>query len=428
MLSIFSLGYAQVDPVDTFPFVEDFETGQTHNTQVQGWTQILDNGKTKYWTANSTFDNYNRAPRNGSFNAFLEYNSNAWMMRSFILEGGVSYDVEVWARQDRTSGATLAMYYGDDSTIAAMTNTIVAQVNLTNGDYQCYSGRITPAASGTYWIAIHGTATYTPWYISIDDFMVKYSPTEPMFAISPTGYDFGSLLISTTGSQTFTIMNAGVGMLNVTGISPLSDGFFSVTDAPDFPVDVTPEQPVTFNIQYAPTAAGDHSATFTITHAGGTESLIVSGSCYDPVIYDLPWIEEFTDTTFPPSNWSILEGLYDEEGFTTSPSTADGRDPNLLISPTLLPGSISMAPLPSTGWLPLPSLSLLQATNWISIWLSPNGIAPAQLIKTGNKMISLSSSSLTTRKCLVLRHSNCGITPDHPTCTTPSPRQANIRS
>lgn len=118
MLSIFSLGYAQVDPVDTFPFVEDFETGQTHNTQVQGWTQILDNGKTKYWTANSTFDNYNRAPRNGSFNAFLEYNSNAWMMRSFILEGGVSYDVEVWARQDRTSGATLAMYYGDDSTIA----------------------------------------------------------------------------------------------------------------------------------------------------------------------------------------------------------------------------------------------------------------------------------------------------------------------
>ena len=321
MLSIFSLGYAQVDPVDTFPFVEDFETGQTHNTQVQGWTQILDNGRTKYWTANSTFTNYNRAPRNGSFNAFLQYYSNAWMMRPFILEGGVSYDVEVWARQDRTSGATLAMYYGDDSTIAAMTNTIVAEVNLTNGDYQCYSGRITPAASGTYWIAIHGTATYTPWYISIDDFMVKHTPTEPMFAISPTGYDFGSLQINTTGSQTFTIMNVGIGTLNVTGISPLSDGYFTVTDAPEWPVALTAGESATFTIQYAPTAAGDHSATFTITHAGGTESLIVSGSCYDPVIYDLPWIEDFTNTTFPPSNWSILEGLYDEEGFTTSPSS-----------------------------------------------------------------------------------------------------------
>ncbi len=321
MLSIFGVSYAQVVPVDTFPFVEDFETGQTHNTQVQGWTQILDNGKTKYWTANSTFTNYNRTPRNGSFNAFLEYNSNAWMMRSFILEGGVSYDVEVWARQDKTSGATLAMYYGDNNTIAAMTNTIVAQVNLTNGDYQRYHGSITPATSGTYWIAIHGTATYSPWYISIDDFMVKHTPTEPMFVISPTGYDFGSLQINTTGSQTFTMMNVGIGTLNVTGISPTSDGFFSVTDAPAFPVALAAGESATFTIQYAPTAAGNHTATFTITDdLRATTEVAVSGSCYDPTISTFPWLEDFTDTTFPPADWTRYEAEYPTDPLVPSTS------------------------------------------------------------------------------------------------------------
>ncbi|MGI6199132.1 MAG: choice-of-anchor D domain-containing protein, partial [Candidatus Cloacimonadaceae bacterium] len=317
MLSFFGLGYAQVT---TYPFVEDFETGQTHNTQVQGWTQILADGKTKYWTANSTFTNYNRTPRNGSFNAFLEYNSNAWMMRSFSFEGGVSYDVEIWARQDATSGATLAMYYGDTNTIAAMTNTIVAQVNLTNGDYQRYHGRITPATSGTYWIAIHGTATYAPWYISIDDFKVQHAPTTPVFSISPTGYDFGSLIINTTDSKTFTITNTGGGTLNITGISPTTDGYFSLVNVPTFPVALAGNATTTFNIQYAPTVVGNHTGSFTVSYTGGSATVDVSGTCYDPTIYDFPWVEGFTNTTFPPADWARYTGLFPSDPLTTTTS------------------------------------------------------------------------------------------------------------
>lgn len=318
MLSFFGLGYAQVT---TYPFVEDFETGQTHNTQVQGWTQILADGKTKYWTANSTFTNYNRTPRNGSFNAFLQYNSNAWMMRSFSFEGGVSYDVEIWARQDATSGATLAMYYGDTNTIAAMTNTIVAQVNLTNGDYQRYHGRITPATSGTYWIAIHGTATYAPWYISIDDFKVQHAPTTPVFSISPTGYDFGSLIINSTDSKTFTISNTGVGTLSISSITPSTDGYFSLANLPaSFPVNLTAGQSATFDIQYDPTAAGSHTGSFTVSYTGGSTDVDVSGTCYDPTIYDFPWVEGFTNTTFPPADWARYTGLFPSDPLTTTTS------------------------------------------------------------------------------------------------------------
>lgn len=136
---------------------------------------------------------------------------------------------------------------------------------------------------------------------------------EPMFILGPSTYDFGSILIDTTAAKSFRIMNAGGGTLNVTGISPTSDGFFSVTDAPDFPVTLATAEAVTFNIQYAPTAAGNHTAAFTVSHAGGAANVTVFGECYDPVIHDFPWVEDFTAEDFPPAEWARYRGLYPSE-------------------------------------------------------------------------------------------------------------------
>lgn len=38
----------------------------------------------------------------------------------------------------------------------------------------------------------------------------------------------------------------------------------------------------------------------------------------DPTIYDLPWLEEFTASTFPPTNWSRYTGLYDVEPLSST--------------------------------------------------------------------------------------------------------------
>ena len=319
MLGIFSVSHAQVT---TYPFVEGFEQGQTHGAQVQGWTQILGEYN-NYWIANSRTISFNRTPRNGSFNATIRWESDAWIMREFTLQGGQSYDVEVWARQntDVAADASIGLYYGTAATIADMTNTIVAQTGVIDGDYQRVWGSFTPDADGIYWIGIHGVVTTSPMYMSIDDFVVKHTPTGPVFTIIPTGYDFGSLKINTTGSKTFTMMNVGIGTLNISGISPTTDGFFTVTDAPGFPVTLAANETATFTIQYAPTEAGNHTGTFTFTDdTRAPTNFTVSGSCYDPTIYTFPWIEDFTDTTFPPEEWGRYEGLYPTDSLTPSTS------------------------------------------------------------------------------------------------------------
>lgn len=170
------------DPtISVFPFVDGFELNNTHgSTSVYLWNQALDGGLTKYWTINSTNTTYNRTPRTGLFNVTLAYSGNAWLFRPMTLTGGVSYDVELYARQDNvnTSLADLGIYYGNDQSIVSMTNTIVAQTGLTNGDYQRFFGSFTPDTSGTYYIGIHGTMpTTTPWYISMDDIMIRQTPS-----------------------------------------------------------------------------------------------------------------------------------------------------------------------------------------------------------------------------------------------------------
>ena len=165
------------DPtVYIYPFFEGFEEGQTDGVQVGGvWTQLSNN---KYWTANSSNTNYERAPRNGSFNATLAWDGDVMLARPFSMQAGKTYDVEVWARQNTTvlTDATVGLYYGTEGTLAAMTNVITSQTGVENGEYQRIFGSFTPTADGVYWIGIYGMVEYDPMYLSMDDITVKVAP------------------------------------------------------------------------------------------------------------------------------------------------------------------------------------------------------------------------------------------------------------
>ena len=319
------------DPVIyTYPFTDGFEVGQTDGQPVQEWTQHL-GVYTQYWMANSSQTGYNRTPRNGAFNATLRYYGDAWLMRPFSMQGGVSYDVEIWARQDVSSGAVLSLHYGTEGTIAGMTNAIGTPHDVVDGDYQRVYGSFTPPADGIYWIGIHGMTDIDPWYISIDDFMVQHTPTVPVLSLAPAEYDFGRVSIHGTASQTFTITNTGVGTLNLTGISPTTDGFFSVTDAPGFPLGLAANESATFNIQYAPTAAGPHAATFTVNHADGSGTVTVNGECFDPVVYTYPFTDGFevgqTDGQKVQEWTQHLGGSYNLYWMANSSQTTYNRTP-----------------------------------------------------------------------------------------------------
>ena len=162
--------------ISNYPYFEGFETGQADNNRLQGWRQVLDGGKTRYWKTNSN-TSHNRTPRNGSLNATLQWYGDAWLMKPFWFDETGAYQIEVWARQDGSNpdNASIGIYLGDNATVADMTYPVKPQTGLTNGDYQLILGNFYINDPGTYWLGIHGVINNVPYYISLDDIVVQKS-------------------------------------------------------------------------------------------------------------------------------------------------------------------------------------------------------------------------------------------------------------
>ncbi|MFA7543414.1 MAG: hypothetical protein WCY84_03480, partial [Candidatus Cloacimonadaceae bacterium] len=115
----------QKDPiVHQLPWNEGFEDNDTQDAAIVGWTQAGTAGSA-FWKANTSLTSYNRTPRSGVWNAYLQYSNTRWMFKGIELKGGTDYQISLYARQDVNAGATLKIAYGDADTPAAMTNTIV---------------------------------------------------------------------------------------------------------------------------------------------------------------------------------------------------------------------------------------------------------------------------------------------------------------
>jgi len=312
--------------ITTLPFTEGFETGNTDAQPVALWSSVYVTG-TKNWTANSTATSYNRTPRTGSFNAFLGWSASTWMIRPVQLTGGTSYDVEVFARQDYadTDLANMTIAYGTSGTAAGMTNIIVPQTGLTNGDYQRLIGSFTPPSTGVYYIGILGTLpTATNWYVSIDDITIRETPATPIFSVTPAAWDFGQTVINTVNTKQFTVANSGGGSLTISNIG-ISGSYYTLTSNPA-PVTLGAGQSATFTVQYAPTVAGTHEGTVTITDNRAVTTVDLDGVCVDPSIYyaNLPYTQNFDGVTAPalPFGWAKVGTTGSVYTQTTSPNSA----------------------------------------------------------------------------------------------------------
>jgi len=278
------------DPTITvFPFTEGFEVGNTQgSSSIFQWTQDVGPTYTDdYWTANSTLTTYNRTPRTGSFNVTLHYTGEAWLFRPISLTGGISYDIELYARQDgsTSTNANVGICYGDAGTIAAMTNTIVPQTGIINGDYQRIYGSFTPTVTGTYYIGIKGWINISPWYISLDDIYIQVTPTEPIYSITPENWDYGDVEIDNPSVQTFQIANIGVSTidLDVGDIYITNDtGNEFIVTADNLPVSLARDETYNFTVTFTPLSVGPKTATLNVQDNIGARVLHtynLSGNC-----------------------------------------------------------------------------------------------------------------------------------------------------
>ena len=189
------------------PFAtESFEVGNTeYNDNIFEWTQVYGYGYSQ-WRANSTQTTYNCSPRTGNWNLIMyyatEYYNYGWLFRPYPLVGGVTYDVELYARQntDMYGNALIAMHFGTSAAPEGMTTEITPQymVSVVNGDYQRIAATFTPATTGTYYLGIQNRVAGLIYYMCIDDVTVRpRALPNPVTLVSPANLAIGHSLSPT---------------------------------------------------------------------------------------------------------------------------------------------------------------------------------------------------------------------------------------
>lgn len=192
-------------PPYTIPYFEGFESGYTNATAVGGCLLQQSITGADVWTANSTATDYNRAPRTGTWNAYLRYGNEDWIYIPVSLIGGTGYTVELYARQDAANSANsnIAISYGTSAIATAMANPIVPETGIINGSYQLITGKFTPATTGTYYVGIKGYINSSPWYISLDDIKIEVTPPPTATTTVVNNVCFGG----TVGTATAVVTN-----------------------------------------------------------------------------------------------------------------------------------------------------------------------------------------------------------------------------
>jgi hypothetical protein len=301
------------------PYFEGFESGYTHNTTVAGCLSQSSVTGAGVWTANSTFTDYNRTPRTGSFNAFLVYSNEDWMYIPIQLVGGTSYRVSFYARQDgaTSTDSNMAVSYGSANNAAAMTNSIVTATGIINGNYQEIVGDFTPVTSGTYYVGIKGFMNATPWYISLDDISITVSPS----CLNPSAI-VASNITSNTVDLSWTDGSGGLQFDYEYAIQAPGTGIPTGAGAPIGAVTVLGEG---FDINGNPLTANTLYEVYVRADCGGGSFSTWSGPITFRTLcstFVAPFNQPFASNTFPscwsqsgPTPWEFGSNVTTPAGF-----------------------------------------------------------------------------------------------------------------
>jgi hypothetical protein len=194
-----------------------------------------------------------------------------------------------------------------------------------------------PPQGGTYYIAIKGVFDGTNKHIYFDDVVWEETPTGPIFQSTPDAYDYGQIMINTDSDEVdFIMTNYGIGTLNVTDITlnGVDAADFTVTNISEtLPFDLTANSAntITVTVQFSPTTEGLKNASLDVTANTEVNSIPLTGDCFDPTIYTLPWSENFEGVETPefPMGWSNIFSAANTYAYFET-ATGGFSDPNCL--------------------------------------------------------------------------------------------------
>jgi hypothetical protein len=277
------------DPsIYSFPYNQNFDA-VTAPDMPADWSVLNDTGNSY---SDVTTNNSTSYAHSGT-NSVKFYNSGALTGNLMLISPPTALAtsttrVKFWAR---SSSGTQNLKVGTmtDPTLGD-TFTEIQSVEVT-GTYAEYTVNLAAGDTGrdrdiTYVAFKHGMdGTYDYFYF--DDFTWEEIPSNPVFAVSPTSKDFGTVNINqTSDAQTFTISNTGAGTLTIDSVGLTGDNAdqFSLTDANSYAIDLGAGESITVDVAFAPTSAGAKTANLHIVDAltETAHDVALTGDGWDP--------------------------------------------------------------------------------------------------------------------------------------------------
>ncbi len=212
--------------------------------------------------------------------------------------------------------------------LVVMVETSYGGAGTTSGAFRYTVG---PTASHHYMYADTNPPTtngYLNTYRPNIGMSLRAGGTEPQFNVNPASYAYGQVLINTTVNKTISITNIGGGTnpLIINSITISGSPFFTLQNLPTLPISLGSFQQASFIARYNPTAAGEHTATITITdnlarsytidvdrrssnnNLRNIHPVPLTATAVDVTIYSLPYFQNFDAVTVPnlPVDWNSI--------------------------------------------------------------------------------------------------------------------------
>jgi len=231
-------------------------------------------------------------------------------------------------------------------------------------------------------IKLNGTGTGT-----------SASPPAPaQVTLTPATFDYGSVAVGSSGTETLTLSNTGTVNANIASAS-IAAGAFSVAST-TCGTSLAAGATCTYVVSFAPTAAGAASATFTVTDDAGTQTSALTGT--GTSTGTLPAATDFS-VTASPSTQTVTGGstaTYTVSVASTSAGafnqavalTATGLPPGATV--TFSPASVTPGSAGGTATMTVHTAALAAAAN-------PNTWPSATLAaSTGGRVAAWSTARL----------------------------------
>jgi Abnormal spindle-like microcephaly-assoc'd, ASPM-SPD-2-Hydin len=218
-------------------------------------------------------------------------------------------------------------------------NGLALPLTLGAGQTANFSVTFSPQSAGSSSSNINVTSTASDSNLSIPLSGMGVAPGT--LTGNPTSLAFGNVQVGNTASLSETLTNTGGSTVSISQAS-LSSASFSVSGLNEFPITLTPNQSITFTVNFAPTSSGAVSGTLSVASNASDSQLNIALSGTGMAAGTLalsPTTLNFGNVNVGSS--SSLSGMLTASGAAVTVQPASDSNSEFVLSGISLPATIA---------------------------------------------------------------------------------------